>query len=83
MAHWRPAHAKKHRQKACRRQIPPSCPKDFYMAQNGKHSDLTCLSSTGDTVMAVAADSHRDFLIPEAYRPAVPPTTDAKDFAFR
>ena len=26
--------------------------------------------------MAVAADSHRDFLIPEAYRHAVAPTTD-------
>ena len=51
--------------KACRHQIPPSCPKDFYVAQNGKHSDLTCPSSTGDTVMAVAADSHRDFLTPE------------------
>ena len=36
------------------------------MSQTDKHSDLTSHSG-GVTVMAVAADFHRDFLIPEQY----------------
>ena len=51
---------------------PPFCPRVFYVSRGDKHSDLTCIA--GDTVMAVAADSHRDFLIPERHRPAVRPT---------
>ena len=36
------------------------------MSQTDKHSDLTSHSG-GVTVMAVATDFHRDFLIPEQY----------------
>ena len=50
----------------------PMLPKSLLSAQNDKHSDLRISS---DTVMAVAADSHRDFLIPEYHCPAVYPTT--------
>lgn len=44
--------------------ISPFCPRDFYETQNDKHSDLTVCKTNGVTVMAVAADSHCDFLIP-------------------
>ena len=40
----------------------------FYRPQTDKHSDLTaseCQKRSGVTVMAVAADFHRDFLVPE------------------
>ncbi|MBQ2324673.1 MAG: hypothetical protein II377_00340 [Clostridia bacterium] len=45
-------------------------PKRLLRAQTDKHSDLT---PKGVTVMAVAADLHRDFLIPE--QPYSCPTT--------
>ena len=41
----------------------PICPRDLYESQNDKHSDLRSEASV--TVMAVAADFHRNFLIPE------------------
>jgi hypothetical protein len=40
----------------------PRLPKRLLQARSDKHSDLTYKR---DTVMAVAADSHCDFLIPE------------------
>ena len=45
--------------------IPSSCPRDFYVSQGDKHSDLTVCTANRNTVMAVVADSHRDFLTPE------------------
>lgn len=47
----------------------------LFGAQNDKHSDWKI--DDLDTVMAVAADSHRDFLIPERRRQAARPTTGA------
>ena len=47
----------------------------FIGSQNDKHSDLFATCGK-DTVMAVVADSHRSFLIPEQYRLAVCPTTN-------
>jgi len=49
----------------------PFCPRDFYSSQNNKHSDLGKISVT---VMAVATDFHRDFLIPEQIKPICPTT---------
>jgi hypothetical protein len=46
-----------------------SLPKSPLPSQNDKHSDLTAHS--GVTVMAVAADLHRDFLILARHRLAV------------
>lgn len=43
--------------------ISPDCPRDFYRAQNDKYSDLR--NGVSVTVMAVAAELHCDFLIPE------------------
>jgi hypothetical protein len=43
----------------------PPLPKRPFRAQNDKHSDLAACGASLDTVMAVATDSHRDFLIPE------------------
>ena len=48
----------------------------FIGSQNDKHSDLFAHAASKDTVMAVVADSHRSFLIPEQYRHAVCPTTN-------
>jgi hypothetical protein len=45
--------------------VLPVCPRVFYLAKTDQHSDLTVCDANRDTVMAVAADSHRDFLIPE------------------
>ena len=70
----------------CRLPHLPICPRDFYRPQNDKHSDLrtsgkptrsSVFSQNSVTVMAVAADFHRDFLIPERYRLSVRPTTKA------
>ena len=38
----------------------PCCPRDFYLPQNGRHPGLTSRPAGRDTVMAVAADSHRN-----------------------
>ena len=47
--------------------ISPFCPRDFYVSRADKHSDLTRERfAPRVTVMAVAADFHRDFLIPES-----------------
>ena len=40
-------------------------PKGLLLPRDDKHSDLTLTYWLGDTVMAVATDSHRDFLTPE------------------
>ena len=48
----------------------------FIGSQNDKHSDLFAHAASKDTVMAVVADLHRSFLIPEQYRLAVCPTTN-------
>jgi len=45
--------------------VSPHLPKRPLLAQSDKHSDLTVRLPNRDTVMAVAADSHCDFLIPE------------------
>ena len=42
----------------------PICPRDLYVSQSDKHSDLTVCMANRVTVMAVATDFHRDFLIP-------------------
>ena len=47
--------------------ISPNCPRDFYASRDDKHSDLRSKASV--TVMAVAADLHRNFLIPEWNHP--------------
>ena len=44
--------------------ISPNCPRDFYASRDDKHSDLRSKASV--TVMAVAADLHRNFLITES-----------------
>ena len=49
------------------------CPRDLLRARFDKHSDWFC-QVTEDTAMAVVADSHRDFLIPEEVI-VTPPTT--------
>ena len=49
----------------------PFARKSFYVSQNGEHSDLL---QRQITVMAVAADFHRDFLTPEPLRQAERPT---------
>ena len=52
--------------------LSSSCPRDLYVHR--AISIPTCLFTNRDTVMAVATDSHRYFLIPE--RTAARPTTN-------
>lgn len=52
---------------------PPLCPRDFYGSQADKHSGWASGHPESVTAMAVAADFHRDFLIPARHRPAVRP----------
>ena len=56
-----------------RHSASPFAQETFYVSRHDKHSDWFC-HATEDTVMAVAADSHRDFLIPEKVI-VTPPTT--------
>ena len=60
-----------------KRSRSPLAQETFINSQNDKHSDLiTHLSE--DTVMAVAADSHRSFLIPEQRHPFKAPKSSAQ-----